>query len=153
MDQKVFIESDLPPGKKAIGTQWTFTKKTHPISIEKAQLVAQGFAQRPDDYGDTYAPVAKMVSIRLILAYTAKVNLELYTFDVKAAFLNAPLTQEVYVQQIPGFPLSDPKKVLQLMKALYGLKQSSHEWFKTLCSAMDSIRLESCIVDPAVFYS
>lgn len=82
----------------------------------------------------------------------AKDDLELFTFDVKAAFLNAPLAQEVYICQIPGFPLPDPKMVLRLHKALYRLKQSSHEWFKTLLSAMDSIRLESCIVDRAVFY-
>ncbi len=87
-------------------------KKTHLIFIEKAQLVVQRFAQHSNDYSDTYALVAKIVSIQLILTYTAKINLKLYTFNIKAAFLNAPLTQEVYVQQISGFPLSDPKKVL-----------------------------------------
>ncbi len=152
IDQKVIVESFLPQGKKAIRSRWTFTKKTHPEIIEKARLIAQGFAQRPDDYGDTYAPVAKIVSVRIIFTLAAKEDLELFTFDVKAAFLNAPLSQEVYICQIPGFPLSDPKKVLRLCKALYGLKQSSHEWYKTLCSAMTSIGLESCIVDPAVFY-
>ncbi len=152
VNQNVISQCYLPPGKKAIGARWTFVKKTHPKIMEKARLVAQGFAQRPDDYGDTYAPVAKMVSIRLVLALAAKDDLELFTFNVKAAFLNAPLAQEVYIRQIPGFPLPDPKMVLRLHKALYGLKQSSHEWFKTLLSAMDSIRLESCIVDRAVFY-
>ncbi len=145
-------ESLLLKGKRAIGFCWTFTRKTYPFVIEKAQLVAQGFSQRPDDYGDTYAPVAKMVSIWVVLAYVAMANLKLFTFDVKAAFLNVPLTQEVYICQIPGFPLSDPSKVLQLLKALYGLKQSSHKWFITLLAVMSSLGLESCIVDPAVFY-
>ncbi|SJL05183.1 uncharacterized protein ARMOST_08551 [Armillaria ostoyae] len=152
IDQKVISQCYLPPGKKAIGACWTFVKKTHPKIMEKARLVAQGFAQRPDDYGDMYAPVAKMVSIRLVLTLAAKDDLNLFTFDVKAAFLNAPLAQEVYIRQIPGFPLSDPKMVLRLHKALYGLKQSSHEWFKTLLNALESIGLESCIVDCAVFY-
>ncbi len=147
------MESFLPAGKKAIGVRWTFTKKTFPETIEKARLVAQGFTQRPDDYRDTYAPVAKIVSVRIVFALAAKDDLELFTFNIKAAFLNAPLSQEVYIRQIPGFPLSDPKKVLCLCKALYGLKQSSHEWYKTLCNAMDSVGLECCIVDPAVFYS
>lgn len=93
-----------------------------------------------------------MVSIWVVLAYVAMANLKLFTFDVKAAFLNVPLTQEVYICQIPGFPLSDPSKVLQLLKALYGLKQSSHKWFITLLAVMSSLGLESCIVDPAVFY-
>ncbi len=152
IDQGVIEESSLPKGKCAIGSRWTFTKKTHPTVIKKARLVAQGFSQRPDDYGDTYAPVAKMVSIWVLLALAAKEDYELYTFDVKAAFLNAPLSQEVYIWQIPGFPLSDPTKVLRLLKALYGLKQSSHEWFITLSTAMNSLGLESCIIDPAMFY-
>ncbi|SJL16752.1 uncharacterized protein ARMOST_20281 [Armillaria ostoyae] len=152
VDQDVIEECSLPKGKKAIGSRWTFVRKSHPIVLEKAWLVAQGFSQRPDDYGETYAPVAKMVSVRLVLALAAKDDLELYTFDVKAAFLNAPLSQEVYIRQIPGFPLPDPKAVLRLKKALYGLKQSSHEWFNVLRDAMMSLGLESCIVDPAVFY-
>ncbi len=63
INQGVIEESVLLKGKHAIGFCWTFTRKTHPSVIEKAQLVAQSFSQRPDDYGDTYTPVAKMVSI------------------------------------------------------------------------------------------
>ncbi len=112
IDQGVIEESDLPKGKHAIGSRWTFTRKTHPAVIEKARLVVQGFSQCPDDYGDMYTPVAKMVSIHIVLAYSAKEDLELFMFDIKAAFLNTSLAQEVYIKQILGFPLSIPSKVL-----------------------------------------
>ncbi len=121
------------------------------LSSRRLDLSCRGFSQCPDDYGDMYAPVAKMVSIHIVLAYSAKEDLELFTFDIKAAFLNASLAQEVYIKQILGFPLSIPSKVLLLKKALYGLKQSSHKWFKVLSATMIALSLESCIVDPAVF--
>lgn len=89
--------------------------------------MAQGFSQHPEDYGMTYAPVAKIMSIRIILAYAAMYDLELFTFDMKTAFLNAPLTQEIYCKQIPGFPDVEPNKVNHILCALYSLKQALHK--------------------------
>ncbi len=98
-----------------------------------------------------YAPVAKITSIRIVLSYAACEDLELYTFDVRTAFLNAPLHQEVYAKQIPGYPLDNPKASQRLLKAIYGLKQSPHEWFQEFSSVLTALGLSSCPVDEAVF--
>jgi hypothetical protein len=79
------------------------------------------------DYGATFTPTVKISTICLVLAIAARNDLELNVWDVVSTFLNPVLEQEIYMQQIPGFPLDDPSKVLLLLKILYGLKQSSHE--------------------------
>ncbi len=142
----------LPKGKIAISLRWVFVwKDVEDTKIAKARIVAQGHLQRPDDYGNTYAPVAKITSIRIVLAYAAREDLELYTFNVRTAFLNAPLHQEVFVKQIPGYPLENPKASQCLLKAIYGLKQSPHKWFQEFSSVLIGLRLSSCPVDEAVF--
>jgi hypothetical protein len=120
---EVFERTTLPPGRKAIGARWVYAFKFHPDGTviqgkEKARVVAQGFSQRPEDYGSTYAPVAKTTSIRIVLAYAAHFDWEIFSFDVKTAFLHAPLTREIFLKQIPGFPESDPKTVLRLKRPL-----------------------------------
>lgn len=122
----VFERTSLPAGRKPIGVRWVFAFKHDAdgkVSSYKARLVAQGHRQRPDDYGETTAPVAKIVSIRTLLAFSARYNWELSSFDIKTAFLNAPLKEKVYLRQIPGFPEPDPNTVLSPKRALYGLKQ------------------------------
>ncbi|RDB14617.1 Retrovirus-related Pol polyprotein from transposon TNT 1-94 [Hypsizygus marmoreus] len=156
-ERGVFQPTTLPKGRKAIGVRWVFDYKLNPDGSiirgkEKARLVAQGFNQRPEDYGNTYAPVAKMTSIRMVLAYAALHDLELMCCDVKTAFLNALLSHEVYCKQIPGFPEADPALVYLVLRALYGLKQSSFEWYSLLRSVLEGIGLVRCEVDHAVFY-
>jgi hypothetical protein len=96
--------------------------------------VAQGFAQIEGmDYEDTFAPVARLEAIRLLLAYASFHNFKLYQMDVKSAFLNGPLKEEAYVAQPPGFkdPVY-PNHVYRLHKALYGLKQAPRAWYEYL---------------------
>lgn len=136
-ERGVFQATTLPPGRKAIGVRWVYDYKLHPDGSvihgkEKARLVAQGFSQRPEDYGETYAPVAKMTSIRIIIVYAASLNLLLMCCDAKTAFLNALLGHTLYCKQIPGFLESDPSVVYLVLRALYGLKQSSFEWYNLL---------------------
>ena len=128
-DHHAFEPADLPVGRKAIGVHWVYAYKYHPDGSiirgkEKARLVAQGFSQRPEDFGKTYAPVVKMTSIRIILAFAAANDLEIMASDVKTAFLHCKLRSEIYCKQIPGHPLDDSKKVLRILVALYGLRQS-----------------------------
>jgi hypothetical protein len=109
-DRHAFERTTLPSGRKAIGLRWCYVYKYNPdgsiiLGKEKARLVAQGFSQRPEDYGSTYAPVVKMTSIRTILAYANHRDYELMSFDIKTAFLHAKLTLDIYCKQIPGFPL------------------------------------------------
>jgi hypothetical protein len=145
---------------KAIGVRWVFDFKFHPNhSIihgkEKARLVAQGCGQLPEDYGDTYAPVVKLVSIRIILAWAAMNDHEVMAFDVKTAFLHALFgidERPQYIKQIPGFLLEDPSLVLRLWVSLYGLRQSVCKWYRLLASRLKALGLVRCEVDHAVFF-
>ena len=155
-ERNAFERTPLPDGRKAIGVRWTYNYKYHPdgsiiVGKEKARLVAQEFSQRPEDYGETYAPVVKLTSVRIILAFANTFNYEIMSFDVKTAFLHARLPYSIYVKQIPGYPEENPRTVLKLLVALYGLKQSAYEWYKLLSSTFGSLGLLRCEADHAVF--
>lgn len=126
---KVWTLVERPTGKNVniIGTKWIFKNKQDANGIvirNKARLVAQGHTQKEGiDYGETFAPVARLESIRMLLAYASHHNFKLFQMDVKSAFLNGPLKELVYVKQPPGF--EDPKfpnHVYKLDKALYGFE-------------------------------
>ena len=124
---------ELPNGAKAIGCKWVFkTKKDSLGNIEryKARLVAKGFTQKEGiNYTETFSPVSKKDSLRVIMALVAHFDLELQQMDVKIAFLNGDLEEEVYMKQLEGFPSSDGEQlVCKLKKSLYGLKQASRQW-------------------------
>jgi hypothetical protein len=117
------------PNQNVVGTKWVFRNKQdeHGVVIRnKARLVAKGYSQvKCLDFGETYAPVARLESIRILLAYATYHGFKLYQMDVKSAFLNGPIKEEVYVEQPPGFEDSEyPNHVYKLSKALYGLKQT-----------------------------
>jgi hypothetical protein len=101
---------------------------------KKARLVAQGYTQIEGlDFGETFAPVARLEAIRILLAYACAHNIKLYQMDVKSAFQNGKISELVYDEQPPGF--EDPKRpnhVYKLSKALYGLKQAPHAWYERL---------------------
>src|SRR6202522_875307 len=155
-ERKAFERTTLPPGRKAVGVRWTYDYKYNPDGSiirgkEKARLVAQGFSQRPEDFGETYAPVVKLTSVRILIAYANRFDLEIMSFDVKTTFLHVRLPYDIFVKQIPGFPEPDISTVLQLLVALYGLKQSSHEWYKLLSSTLAALGIHRCEADHAVF--
>ncbi|KAJ9539488.1 hypothetical protein OSB04_032221 [Centaurea solstitialis] len=133
----VWILVRRPSKKTIIGLKRIFRNKLdeHGIVIRnKAHLVAQGYRQEEGiDYDETFAPVARLEAIRLFLAYAAYMKFQVFQMDVKSAFLNGKLTEEVFVAQPPGF--TDPKHldhVYKLNKALYGLKQAPRAWYETL---------------------
>lgn len=116
-----------PKGKHVIVTRWIFKNKLDEndiIVINKARLVAQGYNQEESiDFEETFALVARLEAIRLLLAYACSLNFQLYQMDVKSAFLNGYILEEVYVCQPPGFgDFKHPNHVYKLKKALYGLK-------------------------------
>ncbi|GJV96776.1 zf-CCHC domain-containing protein [Tanacetum coccineum] len=120
----------LPVSQSVIGTKWVFRNKLDEngiVSRNKARLVAQGYNQQEGiDYDETYAPVARLESIRILLAIACANDFKLYQMDVKSAFLNGFINEEVYVAQPPGFiDFQKPNYVYKLKKALYGLKASS----------------------------
>ena len=119
----------LPEGKQAIGCRWVFKTKYKSdgfVDKYKARLVAKGFKQKEGiDYQETFAPVAKMITIRVVIALAAQFRWELHQMDVKSAFLNGDLTEEVYMEQPLGFQVKGKETlVCRLKKALYGLKQA-----------------------------
>ena len=125
--------SKKPSDHKPIGLKWVFKVKKDPagnIVIYKTRLVAKGYAQiQGVDYDEVFAPVARLEIVRILLSLAAQGEWEVHHMNVKSAFLNGDLQEEVYVMQPPGFV--DPKtptKVLRLKKALYGLKQARRAW-------------------------
>jgi Reverse transcriptase (RNA-dependent DNA polymerase) len=128
-----------PNDRMIIGTKWVFRNKKDEdgnVIRNKARLVAQGYKQQEGiDFEETFAPVARLESIRMLLAYASNKNFKLFQMDVKSAFLNGFIDEEVYVNQPQGFvDPTFPNHVYRLTKALYGLKQAPRAWYGRLSS-------------------
>ncbi|GKB05596.1 retrovirus-related pol polyprotein from transposon TNT 1-94 [Tanacetum coccineum] len=134
-----FITNDVwelvpnPMDMTIIGTKWVYRNKLDEngvVTRKKARLVAQGYNQQEGiNYDETYAPVARLESIRILLAYACTLDFNLFQMDVKSAFLNGFINEEVYVAQPPGFiDFAKPNHVYRLKKVLYGLKQDPKAW-------------------------
>jgi hypothetical protein len=126
-----------PPGCKPIGAKWVWKNKEGEkgeVVRNKSRLVAQGFSQKGEiDYEETFAPVARLEAIRILLAFLVAKGFKLHQMDVKSAFLNGVLEKEVYVRQPSGFESEKyPHQVYKLRKALYGLKQALRAWYGRL---------------------
>ncbi|KAG7565068.1 Zinc finger CCHC-type superfamily [Arabidopsis suecica] len=125
--------ASLPNGHKAIGVKWVYkAKKNSKGEVEryKARLVAKGYSQRAGiDYDEVFAPVARLETVRLIISLSAQNKWKIHQMDVKSAFLNGDLEEEVYIEQPQGYIVKgEENKVLRLKKALYGLKQAPRAW-------------------------
>ncbi|CAN0877831.1 Retrovirus-related Pol polyprotein from transposon RE1 [Linum grandiflorum] len=145
-----------PDDRIIIGTKWVFRNKTNDkgdIIRNKARMVAQGYDQEEGiDYDETFAPVARLEAIRLLCAFAALNKFKLFQMDVKSAFLNGDLNEEVYVAQPPGFEDSNfPNHVYKLRKALYGLKQAPRAWYDKLSSYLLTNKFTQGSVDKTLF--
>jgi hypothetical protein len=132
-----------PENVNVIGTKWVYKNKSDEngtITRNKARLVAQGYTQVEGlDFEETFAPVARLESIRLLLGVACILKFKLYQMDVKSAFLNGYLQEEVYVEQPKGFVDSEhPNYVYKLKKALYGLKQAPRAWYERLTQFLEN---------------
>jgi hypothetical protein len=148
--------ADLPRGHRAITLKWVFKLKRDEAGVvikHKALLVAQGFVQQEGvDFDDAFAPVARMESVRLLLALAAQEGWRVHHMDVKSAFLNGDLKEEVYVHQPPGFAIPGKEgKVLRLRKALYGLWQAPRAWNAKLDSTLKRMGFEQSPHEAAVY--
>jgi hypothetical protein len=119
----------------------------------KSRIVAQGFSQKEGiDYEETFAPVACLEAIRILLVFSVAKGFKLHQMDVKSAFLNGVLEEEVYVRQPPGFESEKyPQRVYKLRKALYGLKQAPRAWCGRLRGFLFERGFEMGKVDQTLF--
>jgi hypothetical protein len=152
---------DAPEGVNIVGSKWVFRAKKDAagnVVRYKARLVAQGFSQVPGvDYFDTFAPVARLASIRTVLAFAAAKDYETGQIDIKAAYLNGELTSDevIFMKQAPGYEekrQSGRVAVYRLRKSLYGLKQAGRRWYEKLVLIMSKLGFDRCEGDQAVFY-
>ncbi|CAJ2638290.1 unnamed protein product [Trifolium pratense] len=148
---------DLPPGCKPIGCKWILKKKLKPdgtVDKYKARLVAKGFRQRENiDFFDTFSPVTRITSIRVLISIAAIYNLEVHQMDVKTAFLNGDLEEEIYMEQPEGFVVHGQEtKVCKLEKSLYGLKQAPKQWHEKFDNLMVSNGFKLNESDKCIYY-
>ncbi|GJZ85335.1 retrovirus-related pol polyprotein from transposon TNT 1-94 [Tanacetum coccineum] len=153
---KVWELVPRPDKVMVITLKWIYKVKLDEmggILKNKARLVARGYRQEEGiNFEESFAPVARLDAIRIFLAYAAHMNMIVYQMDVKTAFLNGILREEVYVSQPDGFVDQDnPNHVYKLKKALYGLKQAPRAWYDLLSKFLLSQEFSKGTVDPTLF--
>nr|ADK92880.1 retrotransposon 4 protein [Hypericum perforatum] len=146
---------ELPHNKKAIDSKWIYKiKQNADGSIEryKARLVSKCFTQTHGvDYGETFAPVAKMNTIRILVSVAINQGWIMEHMDVKNAFLQGNLQEEVYLNLPQGLKIHTPGKVCKLNKAIYGLKQSPRAWYVKLSGELMNLGFKKCYSDSSLF--
>ncbi|UYV64540.1 hypothetical protein LAZ67_3001142 [Cordylochernes scorpioides] len=156
MKNQTWTYVTLPSDRKAIACKWVYKIKQNADGSNKmfkARLVAKGYSQKPGlDYGETFSPVVKFDSIRTILSLCASLDMEMIQLDVKSAFLNGDLEEELYMEQPQGYENPDfPNHVCSLQKSIYGLKQSPRMWNKKFHEFLIKFDLKPSISDSCVY--
>ena len=156
ISNRVWDLVELPNGVKPVGCKWVFKTKNDSLgNIErhKARFVAKGFTQREGiDYTETFSPVSKKYSLRIIMALVSYFDFDLHQMDVKTTFLNGNLEEEVYMKQPEGFSSSEGEHlVYKLKKSIYGLKQASHQWYLKFHEVITSFGFEENIMDQCIY--
>jgi hypothetical protein len=146
----------LPHNKKSIAVKWVYKVKHNSdgsIAKHKARLVTKGFLQKEGiDYTEIFAPVARLETVRLVVSVAYQFSWPIVQLDVKSAFLNGSLEEEVYVEQPQGFRVKgEEHKVLKLNKALYGLKQAPRAWNKRIDDFLKQLGYAKCTVEHGVY--
>jgi hypothetical protein len=148
---------ERPYGCKPIGSKWVFKKKLRPdgtIERYKARLVIKGYSQKEsEDFFDTYSPVARLTTIRVLLSLATSHGLLVHQMDVKTTFLNGEVYDEIYMEQPAGFVANDQEgMVCKLLKPLYGLKQAPKQWHEKFNRTLTSASFVVNEADKCVYY-
>ncbi|GJR31069.1 retrotransposon protein, putative, ty1-copia subclass [Tanacetum coccineum] len=156
MDNMVWVLVDLPPGCKTVGSKWLFKKKTDMdgiVYVYKAHLVAKGYSQLYGvDYEETFSHVADIRAIRILISIAAYYDYEIWQMDVKTAFLNGYLDEDIYMVQPEGFvDPNHPRKVCKLQRFIYGLKQASRSWNKRFDEEIKRFGFAQNLDEPCVY--
>lgn len=154
IDNGTWVLTDLPPGRKTISCKWTFKlkfKADGTVDKHKARLVARGFTQEKGfDFEETYSPTAKYTTFRVLMSIANQFGYFVEQMDVKSAFLNGRLSEDIYMDQPTGFETEKPK-VCKLIKSIYGLKQASRVWNETFHKFMVEINFKRCESDHCLY--
>ena len=146
-----------PPDRNIIGGRWVYALKTgqNDTIQYKARYVARGFSQLPDiDYQETFAPTARMTSIRTLIQIAVQNDMIIHQMDVRTAYLNAPIDRDIFVEQPLGYEVkgeNDDILVFKLQKSLYGLKQSGRNWNDTLNTHLCDLGFNKSKNDPCIY--
>ncbi|MBW0561044.1 hypothetical protein O181_100759 [Austropuccinia psidii MF-1] len=145
----------IPKDTQLIGTTWVFKTKRNELNAileHKARLCAQGFSQiQGVDFSKTFAPTGQLNSLRTLISFAASNNLRFEQLDIKSAFLNAPLDEEVFLMIPQGLDLDRKTLCLKLNKAIYGLCQAPREWYNRLSNWLAATGFKAAVSDPCVF--
>nr|GEV83395.1 retrotransposon protein, putative, Ty1-copia subclass [Tanacetum cinerariifolium] len=155
-DNEVWVLVELPPNAKIVGSKWLFKRKTNmdgAVHTYKARLVAEGYTQTLRiDYEETLSPVADIRAIRILIAIAAYYEYEICKMDVKTAFLNEYINEEVYMEQPEGFVNPKyPNWVCKLKRSIYGLKQASRQWNKQFDNEIKKFSFTQNLDEPCVY--
>ena len=153
---KTWVLTELPPGHRAIGLKWVYKIKRDAngvITKYKTRLVAKGYVQKQGiDFEEAFAPVTRLETVRLLLALAARNGWVVHHLDVKSAFLNGDIQEEVYVKQPQGYEKKNEEyKVYKLLKALYGLRQAPRAWYARLKKFLEELGFVKCPYEHAVY--
>ncbi len=162
IENKVWELVELPPGRKAVQVKWVFQPKINSdgtLERRKSRFVVKGYSQKEGiDYHDTYAPVAKLKTIRLLILLANCLGYKIKHLDVKTAFLYAKMLEEIYIEQPEGYEVSPKDKrpgrklVCKLLKSLYGTKQAPRNWNLNVNQTfIDDLQLKRCQADPCLY--
>jgi len=153
---KVWDIISRPKGKKVIKCKWIFDNKQDPSTGRqryKARLVASGCGQRPGvDYEETFAPVVRTETIRLLFSISAQKGVKMKIYDVRTAFLHGILKEEIYMEILDGVKV-EGDKICKLRKSIYGLKQAGRCWNEHLTKVLERCGLKQSKEDPCLFYA
>jgi hypothetical protein len=157
--KQVFEVVDRPADAHVMQGRWVYALKPNPDAkceeekhIFKGRIVVKGFTQKAGvDYFETFAPVARYKSFRVLFSLANNLNYEMKHLDVPTAFLNADLEEDVYMEQPPGYSTGDSNKVWKLKKSLYGTKQAPHNWNKELDKTLATAGLIRCSADTCIY--
>ncbi|KAG1679444.1 hypothetical protein FOA52_007736 [Chlamydomonas sp. UWO 241] len=155
VEKLTWNKARIPSGQRLLPVKWVFKRKYDErgnLERYKARLVVQGFRQIPGiDFSEVFAPVSKYTTLRCLIAFAADHDLEIHQIDVRNAFLNGRLKENIWIEQPPLFHDGDSSMGCHLLMALYGLRQAPKVWYEEILSSLTNLGFVPSVADPCLF--